>query len=61
MPPGFVELEQLYIWNRTVSAVNICLYLNFTIVLHSPRLGYRREVPSGLAELEQLHACGVEQ
>ena len=44
-----------YIWIQTVSAVDICLYRNSTIVSHSQRLGYKRAGPSGLAELEQLH------
>ena len=44
-----------YIWSQTVSAVDICLYRNSTIVSHSQRLGYKRAGPSGLAELEQLH------
>ena len=46
-----------YIWSQTVSAVDICLYRNSTIVSCSQRLGYKnkRAGPSGLAELEQLH------
>ena len=44
-----------YIWSQTVSAVDICLYRNSTIVSRSQRLGYKRAGPSGLAELEQLH------
>ena len=52
--PGLAELSS-YIWIQTVSAVDICLYRNSTIVSHSQRLGYKRAGPSGLAELEQLH------
>ena len=44
-----------YIWSQTVSAADICLYRNSTIVSRSQRLGYKRAGPSGLAELEQLH------
>ena len=44
-----------YIWSQTVSAVDICLYRDSTIVSRSQRLGYKRAGPSGLAELEQLH------
>ena len=44
-----------YIWSQTVSAVDICLYRDSTIVSRTQRLGYKRAGPSGLAELEQLH------
>ena len=50
-----------YVWSQTVSTVDICSYRNSIIVSRSQRLGYKRMGPSGLAELEQLRTCGVEQ
>ena len=48
--------------HETVSAVDICLHRNSTIVSRSQRLGYKRVGPSGLAEqLEQLYVDPVEQ